>query len=465
MVSSGGCTPRYFDSFGQSDYDRCDAICQMTPKHPHLLGFWMCVALVVGNSIGSGVFLLPAALAPYGLNSVIAWGFTACAAVLLAIVFAQLSRAYPQAGGPYAYVHLAFGPFAAFIVAWGYWISIWVGNAAIATGAVSYLTPLMPWIDTVPGTSAAVTLLFLWVLTAVNIYGIKASGWVQSVTTVLKVLPLLAIAALGLFSVRSATVAAAAGIPLSLSGTTAAATLTLWALLGLESATIPASKVRDPGRTIPKATLLGTVITAVVCIIACTTVQVLVPPQILARSNAPFVDLATLFWGTAGGKLLAVFAAVSCFGALNGWILLQGELPNVMAKNGVFPQLFARDSVRDTPTFALVFGSGLVTVLILMNYQKSMVSVFTFMILLSTTACLVMYLLCSLALLRLQWTGQMRTSRGRTVPLAVVGVLATLYSLWAIIGAGSDAVLWGSLLLALGAPLYFLVRDGRKVTT
>jgi amino acid transporter len=362
--------PRCFDSFGQSDYDRCDAICQMTPKHPHLLGFWMCVALVVGNSIGSGVFLLPAALAPYGLNSVIAWGFTACAAVLLAIVFAQLSRAYPQAGGPYAYVHLAFGPFAAFIVAWGYWISIWVGNVSIATGAVSYLTPLMPWIDRVPGTSAAVTLFLLWALTAVNVYGIKASGWVQSVTTVLKVLPLLAISALGLFSVRSATVAAAAGIPLSLSGTTAAATLTLWALLGLESATIPASKVRDPGRTIPKATLLGTVITALVCIIACTTVLLLVPPQTLAQSNAP----------------------------------------------------------------------------------------------LSTTACLVMYLLCSLALLRLQWTGQMNSGRWRTVPLAIVGVLATLYSLWAIIGAGGDAVLWGGVLLALGAPLYFLVRDGRKVT-
>jgi APA family basic amino acid/polyamine antiporter len=456
--------PRSFDSFGQSDYDRCDAICQMTPKHPHLLGFWMCVALVVGNSIGSGVFLLPASLAPYGLNSVIAWGLTACAAVLLAIVFAQLSRAYPQAGGPYAYVHLAFGPFTAFIVAWGYWISIWVGNAAIATGAVSYLTPLMPWIDSVPGTSAAVTLFFLWALTAVNVYGIKASGWVQSVTTVLKVLPLLAISALGLFSVRSATVAAAAGVPLSLSGTTAAATLTLWALLGLESATIPASKVRDPGRTIPKATLLGTVITALVCIIACTTVLLLVPPQRLAQSNAPFVDLASAFWGAAAGKILAVFAAVSAFGALNGWILLQGELPNVMAKNGVFPQIFARDSARDTPTFALLFSSGLVTVLILMNYQKSMVSVFTFMILLSTTACLVMYLFCSLALLRLQWTGQMSTSRGRTVPLAIVGVIATFYSLWAIIGAGSDAVLWGSVLLALGAPLYFLVRDGRKVT-
>src|ERR1700683_4040378 len=195
-----------------------------------LLGFWMCVALVVGNSIGSGVFLLPASLAPFGLNSVIAWGFTASGAIALAIVFACLSRAYPQAGGPYAYVHLAFGPLTAFIVAWGYVISIWVGNAAIATGAVSYLTPLLPWIAQTPGASAAVTLFFLWMLTLVNWYGIRASGWVQSVTTVLKVLPLLAIAGLGVFAVRSGNIAAA-GVPLSLSGTTAAATLTLWALL------------------------------------------------------------------------------------------------------------------------------------------------------------------------------------------------------------------------------------------
>jgi APA family basic amino acid/polyamine antiporter len=405
-------------------------------------------------------------LAPFGLNSLIAWGMTACGAVLLAVVFAQLSRAHPQAGGPYAYVHLAFGPFMAFIVAWGYWISIWVGNAAIATGAVSYLTPLMPWIDSVPGSSAAVTLFLLWTLTGVNIYGIKASGWVQSVTTVLKILPLLAISAIGLFSVRPATIAAAAGIPLSLSGTTAAATLTLWALLGLESATIPASKVRDPGRTIPRATLVGTLVSAVICIISCTSVLLLVPPKTLADSNAPFVDLAVAFWGAPAGKFLAGFAAISAFGALNGWILLQGELPNVMAKNGVFPKAFARDSARNTPTFALVFGSGLVTVLILMNYQKSMVSVFTFMILLSTTACLVTYLLCSLALLRLQWAGLMGRRRTRSISLAIVGVTATLYSLWAIVGAGRDAVLWGSALLGFGAPLYFLlVRDKAQVTT
>jgi APA family basic amino acid/polyamine antiporter len=269
-----------------------------------------------------------------------------------------------------------------------------------------------------------------------------------------------------LFSVRSGNIAAAAGIPLSLSGTTTAATLTLWALLGLESATIPADKVRDPSRVIPPATLLGAGITALICILACTTVLLLVPPQTLAQSNAPFVDLARQYWGEAAGKLLAVFAAISGLGALNGWILLQGELPNAMAKSGVFPKVFARESPRRTPTFALLFSSGLVTLLILMNYQRSMVSIFTFMILLSTTACLVLYLLCSLALLRLQWTGQLGDGqtgvpRRGTVPLAVVGVVATVYSLWAIVGAGVEAAVWGAVLLALGAPLYFLVRRTR----
>jgi basic amino acid/polyamine antiporter, APA family len=426
-----------------------------------LLGFWMCVALVVGNSIGSGVFLLPASLAPYGLNSVIAWGFTASGAIALAIVFARLSRAYPQAGGPYAYVHVAFGPLIAFIVAWGYWISIWVGNVALATAGVSYLSPLIPWIAEKPGTSALVTVLLLWLLTFVNWYGIKASGWVQSVTTVLKILPLLAVAALGLLATRPGNPAAALHIPLSVSGVTAAATLTLWAMLGLESATIPADKVANPARNIPLATLLGTVVTALICAVACTTVLILVPPATLASSNAPFVDLANQFWGLGAGKLVAVFAAIGAFGALNGWILLQGELPRAMAIRGDFPRIFARESVHGTPGFGLGVGSCLATLLILANYQRSMASVFTFMILLSTTACLVLYALCSAALLRLQWTQKLGAAGKASTALGVVGILATAYSLWAIIGAGAEAVGWGAALLLAGVPLYYWYRRSR----
>ena len=167
-----------------------------------------------------------------------------------------------------------------------------------------------------------------------------------------------------------------------------------------------------PGRVIPSATLLGTVITAFICGIACTTVLLLVPPATLAPSNAPFVDLAARFWGRRAGKVVAMFAAISGFGALNGWILLQGELP----RDGEERRISADIRARIVPLragFGLLFSSTLVSLLILTNYQKSMVNVFTFMILLSTTACLVFYPLCSFAMLRLQWTGRCRRRAGR----------------------------------------------------
>jgi APA family basic amino acid/polyamine antiporter len=327
---------------------------------------------------------------------------------------------------------------------------------------VSYLSPLQPWIHDLPGASVSVSLFLIWLLTLVNWYGIKASGWVQSVTTVLKILPLIAVSVLGVATVRGNAVAGVAQIPLSVGGVTAAATLTLWALLGLESATIPADKVANPGRTIPLATLVGTVATALICVIACTTVLLLVPPATLAESNAPFVDLTSRYWGSSVGKLVAVFAAISAFGALNGWILLQGELPRAMAASGVFPRIFARESVHQTPGFGLCVGSAVATFLVLVNYQKSMVGIFTFMALLSTTACLVMYALCSAALLRLQWTQQLGAARRGSVPLAIVGIIATAYSLWAIIGAGADAVLWGAALLLAGVPLYYSFRSARQ---
>jgi APA family basic amino acid/polyamine antiporter len=422
------------------------------------LGFWMCVALVIGNTIGSGVFLLPTSLSPYGLNSLLAWVITATGAILLAVLFSQLARAHPQAGGPYAYTRLAFGPLPAFVVAWGYWISIWVGNAAIATGGVSYLTPLFPRLAESTVLSAGTTLAVLWGLTLVNWVGIKASGWVSAVTTVLKLVPLLAIAVVGLCSIGAASHSPVIHQPLTLSGTTSAVTLTLWGLLGLESATIPADKVRDPSRTIPRATMVGGILTALVCMVACSAVLLLVPGAQLANSDAPFSDLARQLWGDGAGRILAAFVAISAFGCLNGWILMTGELPSAMARTGVFPAIFARESRRGTPGFGLVFGSALVTGLILANLQKSLAGIFTFMIQLSTIACLVMYAVCSLALLRLVWTGQMARATLRALPLALTGILATGYSLWAIVGAGAEPTWWGCLLFACGVPVYYLVR-------
>jgi APA family basic amino acid/polyamine antiporter len=406
--------------------------------------------------------MLPASLAPYGLNSVTGWLFTATGAILLAVVFAELSRAFPKDGGPYVYTRAAFGEMAAFVVAWGYWVAVWVGNAAIATGSVSYLSSLVPWIARTPGAPPLVTIAFVWLLTLVNCYGVRAAGWVQAVTTLMKLSALLAVALLGVFLVRTDLVLQHAAVPLTLEGTTAAATLTMWAMLGLESATVPADKVKDPERTIPRATLLGTVLTALICALACSIVLVMVPSSRLANSNAPFAEAARAFWGDRSAALVTLFAAVSGFGALNGWILLHGELPYAMARDGVFPRVFARESARHTPTFALVSTSVLVTVLVLTSFHGSMVEVFTFMILLATSSNLVTYLVCALALLVLMRRGQLGGAGRGTPWLAVAGVLGGAFSLWAIFGAGRSAILWGLVLLLAALPVYGLMRMARS---
>ncbi len=431
-----------------------------TARRP--LGFWMATALVVGNIIGSGVYLLPASLAPYGPNSLVAWLFTATGALVLAVVFAALSRAFPRDGGPYVYTRAAFGERAGFVVAWGYWVSIWVGNAAIATGAVSYTSLFAPWIASVPGASAGVTIAVVWLLTLVNCWGVRTAGWVQAVTTVLKLLPLLAVSVAGGFFVRSEALASFREVPLTLDGTTAAATLALWALLGFESATVPADKVEDPARTIPRATLVGTLVSAVFGFAACSLVLLVVPAARLSASNAPFADAARVIWGDGAAAVVAVFAAISAYGALNGWILLQGQLPFALGRDGVFPRAFARESARHTPVFALVFTSVLVTALVVMNFQGSMAQAFRFFILLATSANLVAYLVCSVALLTLLRRGQLEGSRRSTPWLAAAGALGAAYSLWAIAGAGKEATLWGAALLGAAVPVYAWMKRKRR---
>ena len=425
------------------------------------LGFWMATSLVVGNMIGSGIFLLPAALAPLGADNLPAWILTAGGAMTLAVAFGELSRAVPGAGGPYAYTREAFGDLAGFTVAWGYWVSVWVGNAAIATAAVGYVGEFVPWMTETPGHTAMATLSFVWALTLVNCLGVRAAGWVQGVTTVLKLLPILAAVALLVFRLPSMTWPGATHTHFTLGGTAAAATLTLWAMLGLESATVPADKIRDAARTVPRATVWGTLFTSVLSAAACGAVLLLVPATRLAASSVPFAELVRDAWGPHAARLVSLFAAVSALGALNGWILLQGELPRAMARDGLFANSFAKTSARGTPVVALVATSGLVTILVLLNLHRSLVSVFTFFVLLATTATLVAYLASMLALLRLRNRTRASPSLLGPTALGVLACLGAVYSIGALLGAGAEAVFWGVALLLAGLPLFFILRRRR----
>lgn len=427
------------------------------------MGFWMCLALVIGNIVGSGVYLLPASLAPYGLNSIPGWLITAGGAVALAAVFARLAKLFPKAGGPYVYARVAFGDLVGFLTAWGYWIGAWVGNAAIAIATIAYLAELIPWIKHTTGAPALASCVIIWVLTYVNWLGAREVGGLQIVTTVLKLLPLAAIIALGfwLLMTADASIVKAEPTPFSLPAINASAILTLWAFLGLESATVPARNVDNPERNVPLATFWGTVFASVIYILTCSIVVLLLPGAQLAESSAPLADVIRMFWGDGIASTLALFAFFSGFGALNGWILLQAEMPRVLANEGVFPKVFARESRHGTPSASLAITSLLLTTLVLMNYSRSMVQVFTFIVLLATSTYLVMYLCCALAALKLCWNGLLGAAGRRLSPFLLIAMLASMYSLWTLFGAGAEEFWWSMALFAAGLPVYWLMQRPR----
>jgi APA family basic amino acid/polyamine antiporter len=423
------------------------------------MGFWMALALVMGSMIGSGVFLLPASLAPLGWNSVIGWLITVAGALCVAAVFGALSKAMPKAGGPYAYTRAAFGDGAGFAIAWAYWISMWVGNAAIATAAVSYLSQLFPVVGT-HGVSSAVTIAIIWAFTLINIRGTKLAGQVQIVWTTAKLLPLVAVIGLAAYVLATqgtALVRPFVAADISATSISTATILTLWAMLGLELATVPADKVQDPERTINRATLFGTAGAGVIYILVCSAVVLMLPVAITSVSAAPFADFVNVYAGTNAGTAIAAVGAISALGALNGWIMCQAEMPAALARDGLFPAFLGKESANGTPRNAHLFTSTLLTLVILMNSSRSMSSMFEFLIVLTTAIVLVMYFGCAAAAFRLMTKGQLPVTAG----FKVILLLAALYSCWTIYGAGAEALIWGVVLLLAGLPVFWLLKLAR----
>lgn len=267
------------------------------------LGLLACTALVVGNMIGSGVFLLPASLAAFGPISLAGWVVTSAGALVLAIIFGRLSRIVTRTGGPYAYTEEGYGEFAGFLIAWGYWIALWTGNAAVAVALAGYMGYLFEPVGASDTASLGVALVAIWTLTLINVRGVKEAGVVQIVTTALKLIPLVLIGTIGFLWIDPANFT-----PVNTSGQSdlaaisAAAALTLWAYLGLESATVPSGNVIEPEKTIPRATILGVLIAAAVYISVTTVAIGVVPAADLAASAAPLAFAASVMWGASAGR-------------------------------------------------------------------------------------------------------------------------------------------------------------------
>src|SRR5258708_3572109 len=343
--------------------------------------------------VGAGVFLLPAALASYWSISLLGWVLSAIGALFIAKVFSEISKLLPQLdGGPYAYTRRGFGDFAGFLVAWGYWISVWCANAAIAVSLVSALSTFIPQLATNSVLAIFTGLSAIWLLTWVSTIGIKATGEVQLITTILKLIPL--------------------------------------------------------------ATMLGTGITVLIYILGTMSVMGVIPAKDLQHSVTPFADAAAKIWGEPARYWISAGVAVAAFGALNGWILIQGQIPFAIAKDKLFPAFFAKENRKGVPSLAIVFGSVLVSVIMVMNFTKGLVEQFKFMILLSTLTSLIPYLLVSAAYVIIVMEREEPLTRRAWIRVLVPGCLAFIFSLLAIIGAGQEIVFWGLILLLGGTPFY-----------
>ncbi len=427
------------------------------------MGLWMSTSLVVGNMIGAGIFLIPAALAAFGGISILGWIASSVGALVLAKVFSKLSTMVgSKSGGPYAYTQRAFGDFMGFQVAWGYWISIWIANAAIAIAFVSAMSALFPVLANNPALAVLSGLAAIWFLVWVNSRGVRDSGTMQVVTTLLKIVPVLLVIFGGFFYFDSSNFRpfnASNENPLVALATTV--TITLFAFQGFESASVPAADTENPEKTIPKATMLGTSVVAILYILSTVVVMGMIPMNELAVSPAPFADAMGIMTGDWGRALVAAGAAISAFGALNGWTLLVGQVPKAVAEDKLFPALFSRVNKHGTPFLGIVVGAILTSILLLMNYTQGLVEQFRLMVLLGTFCVLVPYLFSASAYLILM--SRSKISSGLWWPVVLIGGGGFLYSIWGLFGAGETSVFYGFILLMAGIPFYvWIKRKNRK---
>ena len=426
-------------------------------KQNQKIGLLAATSLIVGNMIGAGIFVLPASLAKYGGISIFGWIFTAIGAIILAKIFSNFSKLIvAKNGGPYIYSKTVFGDFIGFLVAWGYWVSCWINNAAIAVAIVSALSFFIPALSNSSFYATFTGLLFIWFFTWTTSKGIKSSGNIQIATTVAKIVPLLFIIIVGVFSFDTNNFPDFNITNKSdLEVFPIVCIMTLYAFLGIESATIPANSIKNPNSIIPKATIIGTVISTIIYVFGTIVLFGIIPNDELINSPAPFAEAGKVIGGLNGGYFVSAGAAISAIGALNGWMLLTSYMPMSMANDNLFPKVFKKTNSKGSPNVSLIIGSFLTSIVMSMNFSEGLVSRFEFLILLTTLSTLVPYLFVSASYILFHLEKKYFKIKIRAL---ILGLLGTIYSIWAILGSGNETIFYGTILLLLGIPFYYIMK-------
>jgi APA family basic amino acid/polyamine antiporter len=440
----------------------------------HSLGLTSATSLVIGSIIGTGVFTMPAVMAGAGTVSIITLGIISVGAVVLAILFGQLTKRVPSSdGGVYAYARHEFGDFAGFVTGWCYWITCWAGNAAIVASWVLYVESLFGIENPSIGMNTFIAMTGLWIPAAVNLIGLREMAWFQNVTVVLKYLPLLLVGVVGWFFVSASNFP-----PFNNSGGTIwdaismAAGVALFSFIGVETAAIAAGRVRDPRRNVGRASVLGTALSAFVYIAVTAAVMGLVPHDSLVKDGAPFVAaFSTMFGGATWiAKTVALVAVISGIGALNGWTMVTAEMPYAAAKDGLFPRQFGWLNRRNVPWFGIVVSTLVASLLMVYSYAGGDLGlkVFTYLVTLSVVTVAIPYLVSAVAQLTYLVSRRRRVHGGILARDLLIATASVLFSLWVTAASGYQAVYQATLLVLLGLPVYAFIkagleRDGRAV--
>ena len=431
------------------------------------LTLWPATALVTGTIIGAGIFTQPTWLAQWGPISILGFSLTAIGSIMLALVFASLARRTPDVGGPYAFSRQGFGDFIGFQSAWTYWIGAWVGVGAIASSCLVYLGELVPLVGQSTPVGIAVAVALILTLTFMNTRGVVTGGLVSVVLTVLKIVPLLLIGTVGFIAFDSANLGPfnAQGLP-PVEVLTQVMAFTLFSFIGVEAATVPAGDVHEPDKTIPRATLLGTAAAAVVYLLSTVAVFGAVDAQTLRTSDAAFSVAASNMFGPWAGTAVAAVAVISCLGAMNGLILLSGQIPMAAEFDGLAPRLFGRINVRHAPSTGLWISGALASgLLVLQNAGANLGDAVATLVLVSAVATMVSYAFSSGAEIKWLLLDQARAPVAHVVRRLLVAGLALLFCMLAFYGGGAQEIYWLWLLIMLGVPLYIFIlwrRQGRS---
>jgi basic amino acid/polyamine antiporter, APA family len=431
------------------------------------LGLTSATGLVIGSIIGTGVFTMPAVLAGAGTSSLLVLLVIAIGAMLLAVMFGQLTRRIPNSdGGLYAYSRHEFGDFAGYLTGWCYWVQSWAGNAAIVSSWVLYVDALFGLKNPSGMTNWGIALLGLWIPAAINLSGARYMAWFQNVTAVLKFVPLLFVGVVGWFFIKNANFGAfnASGGSLY-SAIGIAAGVALFSFIGVEVAAITAKRVKNPARNVGRASVLGTAASAILYLAVSAAVMGLVAHKGLVGNGAPFVPaFEAIFtgWGWAG-KFIALLAVISGIGALNGWTLVTAEVSRAPALDGLFPRMFAWTDRKDTAWFAILVAAILPSVLMLWSYNtRTGLTVFTYLVDLSVVTVAIPYFFSACAQLAYLVSGRRTVQGVRLVRDLAIAVAAVLFSTWVAMASGYSAVYDALLILFIGIVGYIFLKVRRE---